>query len=145
MQKIREVGDTNLFVFELDQTGLILSNLVLLILAILEQLRQSEPLPRHLVPIIRVHELIVVHAIGCIPPHLLDGRLAAVEVDDVVDEGLALLRDGEGLGRVGGVVFGRGGLAGLVVFAGGGSGDGGGFHFAVGRHAGGCGGEGSEV
>lgn len=140
--------DTNLFVFELNQTRLILNNLVLLILAILEQLRQSEPLPRHLVPIIRVHELIVVHAIGRVPPHLLDGRLAAVEVDDVVDEGLALFREGEGLGRVRGVVFGRGRLAGFIVFAGGGSGDGGGFHFAVGRHAGGYrrgGGERSEV
>lgn len=125
------IRDTHLFVFELDQTGLILNDFVLLIFAVLEQLRQSEPLPRHLVPIIGVHELIVVNAVGRLPPHLLDGRLAAVEVDDVVDEGLALLGEGERLGRVRGVVFGRGRLAGLVVFAGGGGGDGGGFHFAV--------------
>ena len=100
-----ERRDTDLLVSELDQTGLVLDNLVLLVLAILEQLRQRKPLARHLVPVVRIHELIVVHAIRRIPPHLLDGGLAAVEVDDVVDESLALLREGKGLGWVGGVVF----------------------------------------
>ena len=134
-----ERKDTNLLISELDQTGLILDDLVLFVLAVLEELRQREPLPRHLVPVVRIHELIVVHAIRRIPPHLLDGRLAAVEVDDVVDESLALFRKGKGLGWVGGVVFGRVGLAGLVVFARGRGGEGGGFHFAVGGHDGGCG------
>lgn len=82
--------DTDLLVSELDQTGLVLDDLVLLVLAILEQLGQGKPLPRHLVPIVRVYELIVVHAIRRIAPHLLDGRPAAIEVDDVVDESLAL-------------------------------------------------------
>ena len=100
-----ETKDTNLLVSELDQTGLILNNLVLLVLAILEQLGQRKPLARHLVPVVRIDELIVVHAIRRIPPHLLDGGLAAVEVDNVVDESLALFREGKGLGWVGGVVF----------------------------------------
>lgn len=82
--------DTNLLVSELNQAGLVLHNLVLLGLAILEQLRQSKPLPRHLVPVICIHELVVVHAIRCIPLHLLDGRLAAVKVENVIDESLAL-------------------------------------------------------
>ena len=84
-------GGTNLLVSELDQTRLVLDDLVSLSLASVEQLGQSKPLPRHLVPIVRVDELIVVHAIRCIPPHLLDGGFAAVEVEDVVDESLALL------------------------------------------------------
>ncbi len=82
-------GDGYLLVPELDQTRLILHNLVSLVFAILEQLRQRKPLPCHLIPIIRVYKLIVVHAVRRIAPHLLDGWLAAVEVDDVVDEGLA--------------------------------------------------------
>ena len=85
-----ERRETNLLISELDQARLILDNLVLLALAVLEQLRQGKPLPRHLVPIVGVHELIVVHAIRRIAPHLLDGRPAAVEVDNVVDESLAL-------------------------------------------------------
>lgn len=85
------VGTTNLLVSELDQTGLILHNLVLLRLTVFEQFRQSEPLSRHLIPVVRVHELIVVYAVGCVPLHFLDGRFAAVEIEDVVDESLALL------------------------------------------------------
>ena len=76
---------TDLLISELNQTRLILHNLVPLRLAIFKQFRQSEPLPRHLVPVVRIHELIVVHAVGCVPPHLLDGRFAAVEVEDVVN------------------------------------------------------------
>lgn len=82
--------DTNLLVSELNQTGLVLDNLVFLVLAILEQLRQSEPLARHLVPVVRIDELIVVHAIRRVTPDLLDGRLAAIEIDNVIDESLAL-------------------------------------------------------
>lgn len=123
--------DTNLLVSELNQTGFVLHNLVLLGLAILEQLRQSEPLPRHLVPVICIHELIIVHAIRCIPLHLLDGRLAAVKVENVIDESLALFREGKGLGGVWCVVLRGVGLAGLVVLARGGSRKGGGFHLTV--------------
>ena len=83
--------NTNLLVSELDQTGLVLDDLVFLVLAVFEQLRQSKPLPGHLVPIVRIDKLVVVHAIGCIPSYFLDGRFAAVEVEDVVDESLALL------------------------------------------------------
>lgn len=122
---------TNLLIPKLYQTRLILHNLIPLRLTTLKQLRQSEPLPRHLVPIIRIHELIVIHAIGRISPHLLHGRLAAVEIEYVVHEGLALFRERERLGGVRGVVFGGVGLAGLVVLARGGGGEGGGFHFAV--------------
>ena len=83
--------NTNLLVYEMDKAGVVIDNLVLLVLAILEQLRQRKPLARHLVPVVRIHELIIVHAIRRIPPHFLDGRFAAIEVDDVVDESLALL------------------------------------------------------
>lgn len=137
--------DTDLLISELNQTRLIFHNLILLGLAILKQLRQSKPLPGHLVPIICIHELIVVHAIRCIPLDLLDGRLAAVEVENVVDESLALFGDGKGFGRVWRIVFRRVGLAGLVVLARGGGGKGGGFHLAVCRHCGGGGGEGSQI
>ena len=87
-RKERQEGNY-LLVPELDQTRLILHNLVSLGLAILEQLRQRKPLPCHLISIILIYELIVVHAVRRIAPHLLDGWLAAVEVEDVVDEGLA--------------------------------------------------------
>ena len=90
-EKSGRKGGTNLLVSELDQTRLVLDNLVFLVLAVVEQLRQSEPLPRHLIPIVRIDKLIVVHAVRCIAPHFLDGRFAAVEVEDVVDESLALL------------------------------------------------------
>lgn len=130
-ERARREWGTNLLISELNQTRLILHDLVPLGLAVLEQLRQSKPLPRHLVPVICVHELIVIHAIRCIPPHLLDGRPAAVEVENVVDESLTLFGEGKGLGGVRGVVIGGVGLTGLVVLARGGRREGGGFHLAV--------------
>lgn len=92
-------------VSELDKSRLILHNLVPLILTILEQLRQRKPLPCHLIPIVRVHELIIIHAIRRIPLDLLDCGLAAIEVDDIVDESLAIGGKGDRLGGVGCVVF----------------------------------------
>ena len=99
------MGKTYLCVSELDKSGLILHDLVSLVFTILEQLWQCKPLPRHLVPIIRVHELIIIHAIRCIPLDFLDCGLAAVEVDDIVDEGLAIGGEGDGLGGVGCIIF----------------------------------------
>ena len=53
-----------------------------------EQLRQSEPLARHLVAIVGVYELIIVDAVGRVAFYTLDRWLAGVEGDDVVDESL---------------------------------------------------------
>lgn len=92
-------------VSELNKSRLILHNLISLVLTILEQLRQRKPLPRHLIPIVRIHELIIVHAVRCIPLHLLDCGLAAVEVDDIGDEGLACGGEGDRFGGVGCVIF----------------------------------------
>lgn len=107
-----------LLVPELDQTGLVDDDLIPLVLAVLEQLRQREPLPGHLVAVVGVHELIVIDAIGGVALHALDGGLAAVERDDVVDEGLAGWRELERFGWVGGVVFHGVGLADLELLAG---------------------------
>lgn len=57
--------------------------------------------------------------------------MAAVEGDDIVDEGLTMWRELDGFGGVRGVVFGGMGLAGLVIFARGGGGDGGFLDIAV--------------
>lgn len=92
-------------VSELNKSRLILHNLISLVLTVLEQFRQRKPLPCHLIPIVRIHELIIIHAVRCIPLDLLDCGLAAVEVDDVVDEGLAIGREGDRLGGVRCVVF----------------------------------------
>ncbi len=136
-------GRTYLRVSELNKSRLILHNLISLVLTVLEQLRQRKPLPRHLIPIVRIHELIIIHAVRRIPLDLLDCRLAAVEVNDVGDEGLAIGREGNGLGGVGCVVFRWVGLAGFEVLARGGGGDGaGGDRVVVIRHSGsGAGGE----
>lgn len=110
-------GNPNLRVAELDQPSLVHHNLVPLVLTRLEQLRQREPLPCHLVPVVCVYELVVVDAVCCVPLHALDGWLAAVERDNVIHEALAGGRERDAGGGVGGVVFGGGGLAGLVLFA----------------------------
>lgn len=74
-------------------------------------------MPRHLVPVVGVDELVVVDAVGGVALHALDGGVAAVELEDVVDEGLAGRGELEGLGWVGGVVFGRVGLADFELLA----------------------------
>ena len=94
---------TDLCVSKLDQTRLVHHNLIPIILTRVEQLRQSEPLPRHLIPVIGIHELIIVDAVGGVPLYALDGGFTAVECDDVVDEALAgggELDAGGGVGRV---------------------------------------------
>ena len=96
---------TYLCVAELNESRLILHNLISLVLTILEQFWQCKPLSRHLIPIVRIHELVIIHAVRCIPLDLLDCGLAAVEVDDVVDEGLASGGKGNRFGGVGCVVF----------------------------------------
>lgn len=79
----------HLLVLKLDQIPVVHHHLVPLAHALLEQLRQRKPLPRHLVPVVRVHELVVVHAVRRVPLHPLHRRLAAVERDDVVEQRLS--------------------------------------------------------
>jgi len=110
----REEGP-GLLIPELDQSRLILHNLIPLTLARLEQLRQSKPLPCHLVSIVRIDELIIVNAVRRVSLHALNGRLAAIEGEDVVDKGLTGWRQWERLGGIGSIVFGWMGLAGLEV------------------------------
>lgn len=79
--------------------------------------------------------MIVIHAVRCISLDLFDCGLAAVEVDDVVDEGLAIGRKEDRFGGVGSVVFRWVGLAGFEILAWGGGGDGaGGDGMVVVRH-----------
>ena len=85
---VRGLAIRYLRVPELDQARLVDYNLVPFVLALIEQFRQSEPLPRHLVPVVCVHKLVVVDAVGRVSLHALDGRLAAVESDDVIHESL---------------------------------------------------------
>ena len=92
--------------------------------AVFERFRQSEPLPCHLVSIIGVNELIIIHAIRCVSLHSLDSGSAAVQLDDVVHERLTGRTQRDRLGRVGLVVVSRMGLAGFVVLAWSGGGDG---------------------
>lgn len=80
---------THLLILKLYQIRLILNNLIPLILTRLEKLRQRKPLPRHLVPVVRVNELVVVDAVRRVSLHALDRGFAAVEGDDVVHQGLA--------------------------------------------------------
>lgn len=132
----RGLGDDGegpgLLVAELDEARLVLDDLVAVVGAVFEEFGQREPLPCHLVSVVGVHELVVVDAVRRVAAHFFDGGFAAVEVDDVVDEGLACGREREGFAGVGRVVFCGVGLAGFVVFAWGGGGDGGGFDGAVG-------------
>ncbi len=97
-------GESNLRVPKLNQPPLIHHNLKPLVLARLEQLWQREPLPRHLVPVVCVYELVVVDAVCCVALHAFDGRLAAVERDDVVHEALAGRGERDPAGGVGCVV-----------------------------------------
>ena len=109
--------------------------------AVLETLRQPKPLARHLVPIVRIHELVVVHAVGRVPLHPLHRRVAAVQLQDVIDETLASRREGQRFRWIRLVVLCWVGLADLEVLAGGRGGDfggrdvgcvGGGGHFEKG-------------
>ena len=87
--KARHRKQTHLLIPELYQPWLIDDYLVPLILAIIEELRQRKPLPRHLVPVVGVHKLVIVDTVRGISFDFFDGRSTAVEIDNVVDECLA--------------------------------------------------------
>ena len=106
-----------LLVAELDQVAVVDDDLVALVLGRVEQLGQREPLARHLVPVVGVHELVVVHAVRRVPLHPLHRRLAAVQRDDVVQQPLPRRRDRQRLGRVRLDVLLREGLARLELLA----------------------------
>jgi len=126
---------TNLLIPKLNQPFLVRDDLIPLAHALLEELRQREPLPGHLIPVVGVHKLVVVDAVWGIAFDALNGGLAAVEGEDVVDEGLACGGEGERFGGVGGVVVVGVGLADFEVLAGEGGGEVGGGD--GGRHCGG--------
>jgi hypothetical protein len=73
-------------------------------------------LPCRLVAVVGVDELVVVDAVRSITLDVFDCRFAAVEGDDVVDEGLAGWREEEGFRWVVSVVSG-GGLADFELLA----------------------------
>ncbi len=88
----------HLLVLKLDEERVVLHDLVALVLARVEQLWEGEPLPGHLVAVVRVDELVVVHAVRGVPLDAAAGVLARVEGDDVVEQSLSLMDlDGSGL------------------------------------------------
>ncbi len=105
-----------------------------MICAVAEQFRQREPLPGHLVPVVCVHELIIVHTVTGVSLHFFNSGFAAVQIDYVVYKSLAGLRQGDGFGGIRAVIFSIVGLARLIIFAGGGGGDGGFFDAGVCGH-----------
>ena len=114
----RIAGCSYLFVPELYQASLIEDNLVALVLAVFEKLWQCKPLPRHLVPVIGIHELIIVDTIRSVSLYFLNGWLAAVQVDDVVDERLAGWGKLDRLGGVWSIIFRGSCLARFILLAG---------------------------
>ena len=94
-----------LSILELDQVSIVYDNLVPFISTLGEQLRQREPLPSHLIPIVGVHKLIIVDAVGGRALHALHGGMAAVEGDDVVEKALAGRGEGKGFAGIGGIIF----------------------------------------
>ena len=95
---MREKGveKSYLRVTKLNQITVIRDDLPSLIIRVLEQLLQRKPLRRHLIPIIRIHKLVIVDTVGGVAFHALDGGFAAVEVDDVLHEALTGGREGQG-------------------------------------------------
>lgn len=106
-----------LLVLELDESRLIHHNFVPFIHACLEQLRQCEPLSGHLVAVVRVHELVVVDAVGRVALNTAARRLARVEGDNVIEQRLAVRQEVDRLGRVWVVVVRGVRLADLEVLA----------------------------
>ncbi len=137
--RVPEKIATYLLIPELNQPRLVLHNLDPMTFTIIKQLGQCKPLPSHLVPIIGIHKLIIIYTITRIPLHPLNGRPAAVQLDDVVNEFLTRFGEGERFGGVRLVVLGWVGLAGLVVFARGGGRDGGIVDGGIGGHGERCG------
>ena len=84
-----------LLVPELDQVPIVQHDLVAFVLRGVEQLGECEPLARHLVPVVRVHELVVVNAVRRVPLHPLHRRLARVQRDDIVQQPLPCRRQRE--------------------------------------------------
>jgi hypothetical protein len=85
---------------ELDHLGVVAYDLIALVYRRLEELRQRVPLPGYLVPVIGMHELVVVYTVWCVAEDPLSGRMAAVQRNDVVNEGLAGSGEREGARRV---------------------------------------------
>ena len=56
------------------------------------------------IPVIRIYELIIIDTVWRVTLHTLDGGLAGVEGDDIVDERLSGRREGDGFRGVGFVV-----------------------------------------
>lgn len=125
------VSQTHLFVLELDQSIVVLDNLVSEILGGREELGQAEPLPCHFVSVVCVDKLVVVYAsyglatcserpsmlTWSITGDTFDCGLARVERDHVVDQSLTIGRERDGLGRIRLHVIGREGLTGLDLLA----------------------------
>ena len=88
-----EENDAYLLIFPLDQSRLICHDLKLVCCAETEQLWQCEPLASHFVPIICIHELIIIRAVRRISLHLLDGRFAAVKIKNIVHQCLSSWRE----------------------------------------------------
>ena len=94
-----------LFILELDEIAIVYNDLIPLVPALLEQLRQRKPLPGHLIPIVGVYKLIIVNAVRGIALHTLDSGMAAVEGEDVVQEALAGRGEWKGFAGVVSVIF----------------------------------------
>ena len=67
-----------LLVLELDEKRVVHDDLIPLVLALLEELREPEPLTGHLVAVVRVHELVVVDAVRGVAFYAGAGGLARV-------------------------------------------------------------------
>lgn len=72
-----------LLVLELDEVGVGADHFVAFVYGGAEEFGEGEPLPRHFVAVVGVDELVVVDAVGGVALYALDGRLAAVECDDL--------------------------------------------------------------
>ena len=113
----------DLLISKLNQPRLIHHDLIPMGRAVLEPLRQREPLGCHLVPVVRIHELVVVHAVGRVPLHPLHRRPAAIQLENVIYETLASRRERQRFRWVRLVVLCWVGLADLEVLAWRGRGD----------------------
>ena len=107
-----------LLILKLNQAGLVHHDFIPLVHALLEQLREGEPLPSHLVAVVRIDKLVIVNTVGCVAFYTLDGGLAGVESDNIVNQSLACWRQLDALAWVGSIVLRCGSLADLELLAG---------------------------
>lgn len=77
-----------LFILKLNNLIIAPHGLVSFIHTRLKEFWQREPLACHLISISRIHELVVIDAVWCVAFYAIDGRLAGVEGEDVVDQSL---------------------------------------------------------